>query len=140
MAAQPSIQEWIERSTFKFAATDIKELEPPLLELDAHLTLRSYIVGYSLTDADAAVFKTISQNFKAKSFVKTGSLRNVLRWFTYIDEMHPELTKAALAARPKVVIKDSDSYEIGLPSAERGVVTRFPPEPSYVWSSQIAFY
>src|ERR1700749_1954218 len=98
MAAQRSTQEWIQRST-KFAATDIKELEPPLLELDAHLTLRSYIVGYGLADADSAVFKAISQNFKAKSFVKTGSLRNVLRWFTFIDETHPELAKAALAAR-----------------------------------------
>jgi glutamyl-tRNA synthetase len=129
--APPSIQEWVERST-KFAAVDIKSLEPPLLELDAHLTLRSYIAGYGLTEADSAVFKAITQNFRAKSFVKTGSLRNVLRWFTYIDETHPELAKAALAARPKVVVKDGDSYEIGLPEAERGVVTRFPPEPSYV--------
>src|ERR1700749_2516023 len=107
MAAQRSTQEWIQRST-KFAATDIKEREPHFLELDAHLTLRSYIAGYGLTDADAAVFKAISQNFKAKSFVKTGSLRNVLRWFNYIDETHPELTKAAIAARPKVVIKEGD--------------------------------
>jgi glutamyl-tRNA synthetase len=134
MAAQPSIQEWVSRST-KFAAPDIKDLEAPFLELDAHLTLRSYIVGYGLTDADVAIFKAISQNFRAKSFVKQGSLRNAQRWFNYVDETHPELTKSVLAARPKVVhTKESEggSFEIGLPDAERGVVTRFPPEPSYV--------
>jgi glutamyl-tRNA synthetase len=131
MAAQ-SVKEWIERSS-KFAAVEIKDLQSPFLELDAHLTLRSHIVGYGLTDADVAVFNAISQNQKAKSYVKQGSLRNVQRWFNYINETNPELSKSVVAARPKVVNDNlANSYEIGLPDTGKGVVTRFPPEPSYV--------
>jgi glutamyl-tRNA synthetase len=130
--ATPLIQEWIDRST-KLAEANVKEVEAHFQELDAHLTLRSYIVGHGMTDADSAMFKAISQNHKAKSYIKQGGLRNALRWFNYIDETNPELTKSALAARPKVTHgKDGDSYEIGLQDVEHGVVTRFPPEPSYV--------
>lgn len=39
--------------------------------------------------------------------------------------------KAELATKKKAKSKETN-YEIGLVGAEKGVVTRFPPEPSYV--------
>jgi glutamyl-tRNA synthetase len=131
------IKEWIERAA-KFEQQDIKALQTPFAELDAHLTLRSYIVGYKLTDADATVYKKIRENPKAKTSVKQGLFRNVSRWYKNIEETNPALVAAAaVVARPDtfgVTMKEGDNFEIGLQDTEHGVVTRFPPEPSYVYA------
>jgi len=127
------VKEWITRAT-AFQSSDIKALAAPFTELDAHLTLRSYIVGYGLSDADIQVFKAIKGNNKATSYVKQGHLRNAFRWYKYIEETNPDLAAASLPARNKgtVVQKEGDNFEIGLENTEKGVVTRFPPEPSCV--------
>ncbi|KAF1986529.1 glutamyl-tRNA synthetase [Aulographum hederae CBS 113979] len=134
------IKEWQDRST-KLTSKDLKAIEGPLGELDAHLTLRSYIVGYSLTDADTAVWKAIRENHKAHSFIKQGLLVNATRWFKFIEETNPGLAPALPvraakgAATDKKAEKgenagDSGSFDIGLQDTSKGVVTRFPPEPS----------
>ncbi|KAF2405284.1 putative Glutamyl-tRNA synthetase, cytoplasmic [Trichodelitschia bisporula] len=133
--AAAAIKEWIERAT-QFSVKDRKALEAAFTELDAHLTLRSYIVGYSLTDADVAVWKAIRENHLAYSFIKQGLLVNVSRWFRYIEETNPTVTslpqmpaksKAATEEKKK---EESGNFEIGLEDTSKGVVTRFPPEPS----------
>ena len=48
------VTEWLTRA-FDLTALDYKSLEKLLAELENHLTLRSYIVGYSLTLADLVV-------------------------------------------------------------------------------------
>jgi glutamyl-tRNA synthetase len=137
MASQELIQEWVLRSK-QFEAADVKALSAPFSELDAHLTLRSYIVGYALSDADIAVFKAIKANHKATSFLKQGHLRSATRWYTYITDTNPDLASASLPVRTKEAApkKDGDSFEIGLQDTEKGVITRFPPEPSYVFAPQ----
>lgn len=118
-------------------APDFKKIEPHLAALDKHLTLRSYIEGYSISAADTKVWLTIRSNKVANAFVRRGAMINLLRWFTFIEETHPEIQKEIKAkddaAKAKVAAgsKAGASWnEIPLLDTEKGVVTRFPPEPS----------
>jgi hypothetical protein len=140
--ADAAIKEWQDRAS-QFATKDRKALEQAFGELDSHLTLRSYIVGYSLTDADTAVWKTIRENHISHSFVKQGLLVNVSRWFKYIEETNPSLApslpvRAAKGpkgpAEEEKAKEEGGSFDIGLQEVQPGevVITRFPPEPSYV--------
>ena len=122
------IMEWKARAE-AFKPTNPKQVEGPLGELDAHLTLRSYIVGYSLTDADTEVWTTLKANHAATSaFIKSGRMVNVARWFNFISETAAPAVE--LPSRTKATTDEGASYDIGLPDVEKGVVTRFPPEPS----------
>lgn len=109
-----------------------------MLELDSHLTLRSFIVGYSLTIADLSVWGTIRGNKIAYAAVKKGAMLNVSRWFKYIEETNSWIAEAVQALnaqaheRKSAKSKEGGSYDIALPDTDKGVVTRFPPEPSYV--------
>jgi len=129
------IKEWQERAA-KLTTKDLKAIEGPLGELDAHLTLRSHIVGYSLTDADTTVWRALRENHKAYSFIKQGLLVNVSRWFKYIEAINPSVVlpqrpaKAPKSADDKTAAEDGGSFDIGLQDVSGGVITRFPPEPS----------
>lgn len=132
---EAQIKEWQQRAE-KLSPLNLKAIEPHLAELDAHLTLRSHIVGYGLTDADTTVWKTIRDNRVAHAYVKQSLMVNLSRWFRYIEEAYPEQTTLAYrpAKKPAAADKKEDeagSYDIGLQDVEHGVITRFPPEPSY---------
>ena len=73
--ATSQVEEWKKRAE-QFSTKDRKELDQAFKELDSHLTLRSYIVGYAQTDADLAVYQTIRANHVANSFLKQGLLVN----------------------------------------------------------------
>ena len=123
------IEEWKQRAE-ALKPTNPKQVEGPLGELDAHLTLRSYIVGYDITEADTAVWTVLKANHVATSaFIKSGRMVNVARWFNFIAETaQPSID---LPSRAKGgAVDEGASYDIGLPDVEKGVVTRFPPEPS----------
>ncbi|KAF2422168.1 glutamyl-tRNA synthetase [Tothia fuscella] len=136
-----AIKEWQDRAT-KFSTKDRKALEAAFTELDAHLTLRSYIVGYSVTEADINLWKTIRENHIAGSFVKQGLLVNAARWYKFIEETNPELATASTRPAKEKAAKDAQgadekkkddgggNFEIGLQEVKGQVVTRFPPEPS----------
>lgn len=70
--------------------------------------------------------------------MKKGSMINVSRWYRYIEESNPWITTALQAMNAQAQAKrtaDSSkggNYDISLPDTDKGVVTRFPPEPSYV--------
>ncbi|KAI4092321.1 MAG: hypothetical protein LQ344_003566 [Seirophora lacunosa] len=129
------VYEWIARIG-GFASTDFKSVEGPLLELDSHLTLRSYVVGYTVTPADFAVWGAIRGNKVAYAAVKKAAMLNVSRWFTFIEETHSWIAPAVQALnahaqeRRAAKSKEGASYDIALPDTDKGVVTRFPPEPS----------
>ena len=129
------VKEWLSR-TSTFFPTDFKSVEGPLLELDAHLTLRSYIVGYALTIADLSVWGAIRGNKVAYAAIKKGAMLNVSRWFKFVDETNSWIATAVQSAnaqaQAKKAMKSSEgaSYDIALHNTEKGVVTRFPPEPS----------
>ena len=114
---------------------DNKTLDPSLQGLDSHLTLRSHIVGYSLTAADVFVWGTLRGNKIAYAKVKKAN-NNIQRWFNYINDTNPWLAAAvtelnSISIQKKAVASSQGgSYDIGLSKVEGGVVTRFPPEPS----------
>ncbi|KAI1372831.1 glutamyl-tRNA synthetase [Hypoxylon crocopeplum] len=115
---------------------DFKSIEPHLIRLEKHLTLRTYLAGYALSDIDAKVWIAIKSNRVAVSFVRKGSYVNLHRWFTYVEQAHPEIqaeVKAADSARKAKVQAASRagaSYNLALQETDKGVVTRFLPEPS----------
>ena len=107
-----------------------------MLELDAHLTLRSYVVGYTLTIADLTVWGALRGNKVAYAAVRKGTMINVSRWFKYIDETNPwiidvlQALNAQAQEKKTAKSKEGGSFDVALPDTEKGVVTRFPPEPS----------
>ncbi|KAA6406520.1 MAG: glutamyl-tRNA synthetase [Lasallia pustulata] len=129
------VNEWLAR-TSAYYAMDFKTIESPLLELDSHLTLRTYIVGYSLSVADLSVWGAIRGNKVAYAAVKKGNMLNLSRWFRFVEETNTSIASAihfmnAQALEKKTAkSKEGASYDIALPDTEKGVVTRFPPEPS----------
>lgn len=135
------IAEWKTRAE-ALKPLNLKQIEPQLAELDAHLTLRSHIVGYTLTDADTTVWQTLRGNRVAHAYVKQDLMRNLGRWFRYIEAAYPQQTVVVQEGKTKG--KDGKegkkggkddggaNYEIGLQDVEdpTSIVTRFPPEPS----------
>ncbi|KZM28656.1 ATP binding [Ascochyta rabiei] len=128
------IAEWQTRAE-ALKPLNLKAIEPSLQELDAHLTLRSHIVGYTLTEADSTVWKRLRENRVAHAFVKQNLMPSLCRWFRYIEDVYPQAV--VLAERPKERSKkeranDDANYDIGLQDVGdgTGIVTRFPPEPS----------
>ncbi|KAL7625916.1 hypothetical protein AAE478_005140 [Parahypoxylon ruwenzoriense] len=115
---------------------DFKSIEPHLIRLEKHLTLRTYLAGYDMSDLDAKIWVAIKSNRVAVSFVRKGSYANLHRWFTYVEQVHPEIqteVKAADSARKAKVQAASRagaSYNLALQETGKGVVTRFLPEPS----------
>ncbi|WEW55211.1 glutamate--tRNA ligase [Emydomyces testavorans] len=128
------VDEWIERSA-ELRNPDFKTLDKPMKELDSHLTLRSYIVGYSLTLADIVIWGALRGNKVAIANIKR-TTNNISRWFNFIEASYPWVNNGpselnASAQKKKAAASAAGaSYNIGLPGAENGVVTRFPPEPS----------
>ncbi|KAI0158019.1 glutamyl-tRNA synthetase [Hypoxylon sp. FL1284] len=115
---------------------DFKSIEPHLIRLEKHLTLRTYLAGYTLSDIDSKIWVAIKSNRVAVSFVRKGTYPNLYRWFTYVEQVHPEIqteVKAADSARKAKVQAASRagaSYNLALQETGKGVVTRFLPEPS----------
>jgi glutamyl-tRNA synthetase len=118
------------------AAQDFKTIEPHLAALDKHLILRTFVEGYALSELDSKIWIAIRSNRVAITFIKRGLLVNLSRWFTYIEQSHPEIQEEikvkdeAEKARKAALSKAGASYNMALQDTEKGVVTRFPPEPS----------
>lgn len=115
---------------------DFKSIEPHLIRLEKHLTLRTYLSGYTLSEFDAKIWVAIKSNRVAVSFVRKGSYPNLYRWFIFVEQTHPEIqteVKAADSVRKAKVQAASragGSYNLALQETDKGVVCRFLPEPS----------
>ncbi|PHH84585.1 hypothetical protein CDD83_1692 [Cordyceps sp. RAO-2017] len=108
---------------------DFRSIEPHLRDLDKHLTLRSHLEGYSLGDLEKTVWQTLRANKVAIGFIRRNGLPNLTRWFSFIEQSHPEIleeTKSGDGAAKKA----GANYNLALQDTEKGVVTRFLPEPS----------
>ena len=96
------VAEWQKRAE-AFKPLNLKQIEPALAELDAHLTLRSHIVGYGLTDADTTVWTTLRENRVAHAYIKQNLMANLCRWFRYIEEAYPQQTVVLLEQNKKAM-------------------------------------
>ncbi|KAK9853769.1 hypothetical protein MYU51_005223 [Penicillium brevicompactum] len=107
-----------------FEALDFKVLDPTLQRLDAHLLLRSFVTGYSLSTPDIAIWGAIRGNRVVAAAIKKGSLVNLTRWYKFVQELCPWATVAVdllnAAAREKKIAKAKEgaSYEIALNNTE----------------------
>ncbi|EWC43394.1 hypothetical protein DRE_07693 [Drechslerella stenobrocha 248] len=133
-------EEWIEFTTARLIGVDYRAAVKAIEELDAHLTLRTFIVGYTPSIADVAVYGALRGNAQFFSVIRKPMYINVHRWAKYMESV-PAFTQAIDAAKAAVDAKKAASgdgskktqagnFEIGLSNTEKGVVTRFPPEPS----------
>lgn len=104
----------------------------PITDLDQYLTLRTYIEGYSQTDADIELWKAVRRNKVAVGQIKQGNkvVPNLARWFNFIEETAHPTIEMPVRSKEDLARDESASYDIGLPDTDKGVVTRFPPEPS----------
>ncbi|KAJ2157739.1 glutamate--tRNA ligase [Coemansia sp. RSA 552] len=137
--------EWVEFARKRLAGGNFKDLAVALDELDQYLTMRSYLVGYSATAADAAVWGALRASAIFQRNLKTGGgvLGDALvRWYQHIsaEPFAVRLAESFVAAQQEQQQQqkgkgekkaDQGSFELGLEGVEDGkVVTRFPPEPS----------
>ncbi|KAJ2997177.1 hypothetical protein NUW58_g737 [Xylaria curta] len=104
---------------------DFKSIEPHLIRLEKHLTLRTYLSGYTLSEFDTKIWVAIKSNRVAVSFVRKGSYVNLHRWFTFVEQVHPEIqteVKAADSARKAKVQAASRagaSYNLALQETDK---------------------
>lgn len=86
--AGPKVLDWAP----SLSTPDFKAVEAVLLELEQHLTLRTYLEGYQLTSADRDIWTALRTIKIANGIVGKGkgSLTNVARWFSFIEASHPE--------------------------------------------------
>ncbi|KAB8278486.1 glutamyl-tRNA synthetase [Aspergillus minisclerotigenes] len=124
-----NVDEWLERST-ALTVADFKALDKPMKELESHLTLRSYIVSYSLTLADVALWGILRSN-RVIVGLRRNSI-NINRWFSFVESTNPWMAEAVSAFNSRAQPKKAPgaNYNIGLKNTENGIACRFPPEPS----------
>lgn len=122
------------KRAFEFGKPDFESLKKAVMELEARLTLRSYIVGYSLTLADVVVWGIIRGNRRAAAGISAWI--NINRWLTFIETSNPWIKDAMPDLHPKKSRRKPAAHgSTSMASvASRGtsgpVVMRFPPEPS----------
>ena len=112
-----------------------------LAALEQRLTLRTFLVGHSLTLADWAVWGHIKANTIA--LAQLSKAPHTARWFAHLS-VQPAAAKAAEEVPVQAKVKPAKdkapkadeakgnaTFDLGLPHAVEGlVVTRLPPEPS----------
>jgi glutamyl-tRNA synthetase len=130
------VDHWLDFTQDFLFSTDYKKLSTYFDELDSHLTLASYMVGYSLTTADFSVWGALKANPAFNKQLKNGKLStpHLARWYQHMNELPFVVEAMAALEAQKNSTKDrtdKGSMDIQLPDAIEGrVVTRFPPEPS----------
>ncbi|GAA6066263.1 bifunctional glutamate/proline--tRNA ligase, partial [Tachysurus ichikawai] len=139
MLEQSEVDHWLEFSARSLSGRS--DLATALAELDAALSLRTFLVGHTVTLADLCVWASLkgSREWQAAQ-AKPGSFPHVCRWFSFLSSQMPfsevgtkwasKLSSSLAAPVTKEKKQDLGKF-VDLPGAEMGkVVVRFPPEAS----------
>lgn len=132
---------WVKFALEQLTVKDFKAVTPALESLETFLNFRSYIVGYSATIADIAIWGSLRSNGVVGAAVKNGTFVNIGRWYNMfnsckyyggaVDQMTKDLNEVRKQGNQGKKKESKASYDIDLVDAVDGkVVTRFPPEPS----------
>ncbi|KAG9301564.1 hypothetical protein G9A89_003199 [Geosiphon pyriformis] len=130
------IDHWVDFASDTLTSQDFKKLEAAFDELDYHLNLRSFFVGYRVSLADFIIWGALKNSPVFNRLLKTGKDvgTHLIRWYDHISSL--DFTQKAIVwirnQSEKIKTRsDQPNMNIGLIDAEQGkVVTRFPPEPS----------
>ncbi|KAK6198045.1 tRNA synthetases class I, catalytic domain-containing protein [Scheffersomyces amazonensis] len=138
-------QKWAEFALNHLYIKNFKVLSTDLETLDAHLNLRSFVVGNGYSLADYAVWGALRANALMGSIIKNEVYINISRWYNLlasdkrfentiefytksVNELRKSLKAASTGGKKET---HKANFDIDLPGAKIGeVVTRFPPEPS----------
>nr|XP_004670165.2 bifunctional glutamate/proline--tRNA ligase isoform X2 [Jaculus jaculus] len=130
------IDHWLEFSATKLSSCDL--FTSAINELNHCLSLRTYLVGNSLTLADLCIWATLKGNAMWQEQLKQNKTPvHIKRWFGFLDAQQAfqsvgtKWNVSANKARVAPEKKQDVGKFIELPGAEMGKVTvRFPPEAS----------
>ncbi|XP_028256961.1 bifunctional glutamate/proline--tRNA ligase [Parambassis ranga] len=132
---QTEVDHWLEFSARRLC--DQPGFTTALGELDKTLSLRTFLVGGTLTLADLSVWAALKGHAEWTS--KSKSFSHVSRWFFFLSSQVPFTAVCQKYASKTAPLTKSNSDEkkkdvgkfVDLPGAEMGkVVVRFPPEAS----------
>ncbi|KAL4400536.1 glutamate--tRNA ligase [Malassezia pachydermatis] len=104
-------------------------------DLDQHLALRTYLVGHSVTAADAAIWGAIRSSSPLLGIIKKQAHTHLARWYAHVDALPAFSSAVATLTEAKSQMfkqkKTAAGFDLFLKGAKEGqVVTRFPPEAS----------
>ncbi|XP_017668302.1 PREDICTED: bifunctional glutamate/proline--tRNA ligase isoform X2 [Lepidothrix coronata] len=132
------IDHWLEFSATKLSAAS--QFLSAVQELNHCLSLRTYLVGNSLSLADLCVWAVLKDNNVWQEQLQQNKAPvHAKRWFSFLEVQHAFRSVGAkwAAATPKVKMatEKEKKADVGkfveLPGAEMGkVIVRFPPEAS----------
>lgn len=130
------IDHWLEFSATKLSSCDM--VTSAIKELNHCLSLRTYLVGNSLTLADLCVWATLKGNAACQEHLRQNkTLVHVNRWYGFLEAQQAFRSVGTKwdASANKATGAPDRKQDIGkfveLPGAEMGKVTvRFPPEAS----------
>uniref|UniRef100_A0A8C3A7E0 Bifunctional glutamate/proline--tRNA ligase n=1 Tax=Cyclopterus lumpus TaxID=8103 RepID=A0A8C3A7E0_CYCLU len=138
MMEQTEVDHWLEFSAQRLCGQPA--LSNALVDLDKALSLRTFLVGHTLTLADLSVWAALKGHGEWPSQGK--SFSHVNRWFSFLSSQVPftavgnkYASKKAPLSKSNVSVISAKKQDVGkfvdLPGAEMGkVVVRFPPEAS----------
>ncbi|XP_060102446.1 bifunctional glutamate/proline--tRNA ligase isoform X11 [Heteronotia binoei] len=133
------IDHWLEFSARKLS--DPTYFASAIEELNNSLSLRTYLVGNSLSLADFSVWATLKagNNQWQEQLVQANAPVHIKRWYNFLEAQRVfrsvgmQWSAAAPASKAKVAAdkKQDVGKFVELPGAEMGkVIVRFPPEAS----------
>ncbi|XP_062980147.1 bifunctional glutamate/proline--tRNA ligase isoform X4 [Elgaria multicarinata webbii] len=132
------IDHWMEFSTTKLSAPS--GFASAIQELDNSLSLRTYLVGNSLSLADFSVWATLKgNNVWQEQLLRSNCPVHVKRWYNFLEAQCVFQSVGSRwtvgGAIPKTKVAAEKKQDVGkfveLPGAEMGkVIVRFPPEAS----------
>uniref|UniRef100_A0A6I8NTB7 Bifunctional glutamate/proline--tRNA ligase n=1 Tax=Ornithorhynchus anatinus TaxID=9258 RepID=A0A6I8NTB7_ORNAN len=124
------IDHWLEFSATKLSTCN--SFDSAISELNHSLSLRTYLVGNSLSLADLCVWATLKGNNTWQEQLKQNkTLVHVKRWYGFLEAQHAFQSVGSKWNVTATEKKQDVGKFVELPGAEMGkVIVRFPPEAS----------